>query len=232
MANMAHRTARLCDAGLHPMDPTWEVCPYCDQGSKKELGASTNHSSTRSASGERRTSIGDAPGASSRETKTIAVGTSGSTAGVGDPGDTRKIVGVIITYTWRPEGQLFLIREGKNFIGAGNISSDAGHRACDILVPEDPKLSSEHALILYRHNRYDLVDQASSNGTFLNNELVPLQGTELPNYAEIKTGSTVWSFVKMSPPAEEIREVIPTSQQTTQVRERPKEKRKDDTIVP
>jgi pSer/pThr/pTyr-binding forkhead associated (FHA) protein len=113
-------------------------------------------------------------------------------------------MGILITYTWRPEGQLFAIREGKNFIGAGNVSSDASHRPCDILITNDPRLSSEHALILCRHGRYDIVDQESSNGTFLNSELVPLQGTDLPNYAEIKTGSTVWTFIKINPPASEV----------------------------
>jgi pSer/pThr/pTyr-binding forkhead associated (FHA) protein len=105
----------------------------------------------------------------------------------------------MITYTWQPAGQLFLIREGKNFIGAGRVSSDASHRICDILIANDAKLSAEHALILCRHGRYDIVDQESSNGTFLSGELVPLQGIELPNYAEIQTGSTVWTFIKITP---------------------------------
>jgi pSer/pThr/pTyr-binding forkhead associated (FHA) protein len=70
---------------------------------------------------------------------------------------------------------------------------------CPILIPNDPKMSAEHALILYRHGRYEIVDEKSSNGTFLGDELVPLKGTELPNYAQIRTGSTIWTFIKIEP---------------------------------
>jgi hypothetical protein len=122
---------------------------------------------------------------------------SGSSPGTGEG---RRIVGVLITYSWRPDGQLFEIREGKNFIGAGEVSSDATHRKCDILITDDPKMSAEHALILCRHGRYDLVDQKSSNGTFMNEALVPLEGITLENYAKVRTGATNWTFIKIEPP--------------------------------
>ncbi|MGH8472136.1 MAG: FHA domain-containing protein, partial [Gammaproteobacteria bacterium] len=120
---------------------------------------------------------------------------SSGTGGQAGAEDTRRILGVLVTYTWRPEGQLFTVREGKNFIGAGDISSETSHRRCEILIETDSMLSSEHALILCRHGRYDLIDQKSSNGTFLDGDLVPIAGTTLQNYAEIRTGSTVWTFV-------------------------------------
>jgi pSer/pThr/pTyr-binding forkhead associated (FHA) protein len=94
------------------------------------------------------------------------------------------------------------VREGKNFIGAGEVHSDASHQFCDILIARDSRMSAEHALILYRHGRYEIYDQQSSNGTFLGNELIPMHGTELPNNAVIRTGSTYWSFVKLAPPQE------------------------------
>jgi pSer/pThr/pTyr-binding forkhead associated (FHA) protein len=114
--------------------------------------------------------------------------------------DTRRIMAVLVTYTWRPEGQLFLIREGKNFIGAGKISSETTHRECEVAITTDNMMSSEHALILCRHGRYDLVDQKSSNGTFLNGEMVPIAGITIENYDEIKTGATVWKFIMIEPP--------------------------------
>jgi pSer/pThr/pTyr-binding forkhead associated (FHA) protein len=115
-------------------------------------------------------------------------------------GDTRRIVGALITYTWNTAGDLFPVKEGKNFIGAGEVHSDASHQQCEVLISQDPRMSAEHALILYRHGRYDLYDQQSSNGTFLGNEMIPTSGTELPNNAVIRTGSTVWAFVKLAPP--------------------------------
>jgi pSer/pThr/pTyr-binding forkhead associated (FHA) protein len=120
-------------------------------------------------------------------------------------GETRRITGVLLTYTWRPEGEIFPIREGKNFIGSGDVSSEAVHRSCDIQIPQDNTMSSEHALILCRQGNYEILDQISSNGTFLGGQMLKAnQGTDLPNYAEIKTGSTLWTFIKVKPPANEM----------------------------
>ena len=33
-------------------------------------------------------------------------------------------------------------------------------------------------------------------------------GTDLPNYAEIKTGSTLWTFIKITAPAGEITQPV------------------------
>jgi pSer/pThr/pTyr-binding forkhead associated (FHA) protein len=111
----------------------------------------------------------------------------------------------LVTYTWRGEGELFPIREGKNFIGSGDVSSEAYHRSCDVLVPQDNTMSAEHALILCRQGNYEIIDQISSNGTFLGGQMLRAnQGTDLPNYAEIKTGSTLWTFIKVNPPPGEV----------------------------
>ncbi len=198
---------RLCDAGLHTMDPTWEICPYCDaERRSKEKTQVPQPAPLRAVADDRKTRVGDISAGVPRETKTMPPGSPyGSGPPHGGAGDTRRIMGVLITYTWRPEGELFPIREGKNFIGAGNVSSEVTHRPCDIQIRTDPMLSSEHALILCRAGEdryhYDLVDQKSSNGTFLNGKMVPIQGIGLgDNYAEIKTGNTIWTFIKIAAP--------------------------------
>jgi FHA domain len=128
------------------------------------------------------------------------------------PHPTRRIVGVVITYTWRPEGQLFPIHEGQNFIGRADISAESMRRPCDIQIPQDPKMSAEHALILYRpahrndtQESYEIIDQETANGTSVNGELLKSnQGVELPNYATIRTGTTEWTFIMITsarPPA-------------------------------
>jgi hypothetical protein len=124
-------------------------------------------------------------------------------------GDTRRIVGVVITYTWRPEGQLFPIHEGQNFIGRADISAESMRRPCDIQIPQDLKMSAEHALILYRpahqnetQENYEIIDQETANGTLVNGTLLkPNQGEKLPNYATIRTGETVWTFIMIKEPA-------------------------------
>jgi hypothetical protein len=118
-------------------------------------------------------------------------------------GDARRILGALVTYTWHPEGQLFPVREGKTFIGSGDISSEAFHRSCDVQIPEDRKMSGEHALILCRHGAYEIIDQTSSNGTFLNGRMLRAnESTEIPNYANIQTGVTVWTFIHLEAPLE------------------------------
>lgn len=220
MASPTPRSARHCEAG-HTMDPNWHNCPYCDaeKRSKQQTQVGQPQASLRSASpDDRSTKIG--PGASAgvrRETKAMPSAPSPAAGGQRGEIDTRCIVGVLITYTWRPEGQLFAVREGKNFIGAGKVGSEPGERLCDILIDNDPRLSSEHALILCRHGRYDIIDQRSSNGTFLEGDLIPIQGTELPNYAELQTGSTSWTFIKIMAPEKSIARPVTSPPPVTSV---------------
>ena len=138
------------------------------------------------------------PKADRRETKTMEPRASFGPGGHVGEGETRRIVGVLISYTWRPEGDLYPIREGRNYIGRGKISSDAYHRNCDVMIPEDDRMSGTHALILCRHGNYEIIDQEASNGTFLNGEMLMANtSTKLTNYAEVKTGHTLWTFIKI-----------------------------------
>src|SRR5206468_10214993 len=54
----------------------------------------------------------------------------------------RRIVGVLVTYTWKPEGQLFALREGRNLIGRDPDQ-------CEIAVPDDSALSARNTIISY-----------------------------------------------------------------------------------
>jgi hypothetical protein len=107
----------------------------------------------------------------------------------------RKIVGVLITYSWRPEGQVFPVYEGRNLIGR--------EPKCEVCLPEDPALSSENSHITFRQ-RFMLGDMMSMSGTDLNGEPVEEQFRPLGNYARIRTGSTHWIFIVVDPqPASE-----------------------------
>jgi len=133
--------------------------------------------------------------------------------GQGSEGDTRRIVGVLITHTWHPQGQLFPIREGRNFLGRGEISSEPVPRNCDVQIPQDAKMSAEHALILCRHGSYEIIDQETTNGTFLNGKLLRAnESTALPNHAALQTGSTVWAFLTIEAPhtSEEVPHLPPS----------------------
>lgn len=200
MANSDHRSGRQCPKG-HSMDPNWVNCPYCEAEEKSKQRSFRKETPSSSAGRKTRVGIPPAQG-SGRETKVMGPGVTPAPVGPAGGGDPRRIMGVLISYTWNPSGDLYAVREGKNFIGSEKVSSDASHQECDIQVPFDTKMSSEHALILCRHGRYEIIDQASTNGTFLDETLLPAnQSNELSNYAAIKTGDTLWTFVKIEAPA-------------------------------
>jgi pSer/pThr/pTyr-binding forkhead associated (FHA) protein len=114
--------------------------------------------------------------------------------------DNRKIIGVLASYTWQAEGQVFPVREGRTHIGAGQIKEDTEHRVVDVHCPDDDLLSEDHAVILVQQKKFWIRDLDSTNGTFLNGEqLRPDAAEELPNNSEIKTGKTVFTFLKIEP---------------------------------
>lgn len=101
--------------------------------------------------------------------------------------DGRKLVGFLVTYNRNPMGKAFNIYEGRNYIGR-----DA---SCDISIPDDNQMSGKHMLIRYLsgNNKFSFKDEMSSNGTYVNKEL--LDEGELQNYDIIRVGSTLFIFI-------------------------------------
>lgn len=105
----------------------------------------------------------------------------------------RKIVGVLVTYSWSDKGQIFPVLEGRNRIG-----SDASQ--CDIVIPQDDTLSAINSHIIFRKN-FTIGDEVSMGGTDVDGEPVETAFVPLRNYARIRTGSTHWTFIAIQPPA-------------------------------
>ena len=103
---------------------------------------------------------------------------------------TRKVVAILVTYSWKPDGQVFPIREGRNLIGRGT--------ECDVRISEDPMLSQVNSHITFRQN-FVLGDMVSMSGTDLNGSPVEEQFRPLENHSSIRTGSTHWHFVIVDP---------------------------------
>ena len=99
----------------------------------------------------------------------------------------RKLVGFLVCYNRFPNGKAFNIYEGRNYVGRDP--------KCDISVPDDNQMSSRHMSILYRSvdNKFKFRDEQSSNGTFVNKNL--LDDGELENYDIIRVGSTLFIFI-------------------------------------
>lgn len=106
------------------------------------------------------------------------------------PSAGRRVLGILVTYSWRPEGQVFPVREGRNLIGRGE--------ECDIRVPEDPTLSQVNSHITFRRS-FVVGDMVSMGGTYLDDEPVEEQFRPMANYSRIRTGSTHWFFVVIDP---------------------------------
>lgn len=101
--------------------------------------------------------------------------------------DGRKLVGFLVTYNRTPMGKAFNVYEGRNLIGR-----DA---SCDISIPDDNQMSGTHMTIRYLsgNNKFRFKDEMSSNGTYVNKEL--LDEGELQNYDIIRVGSTLFIFI-------------------------------------
>jgi pSer/pThr/pTyr-binding forkhead associated (FHA) protein len=221
-----------CPAG-HLMDPNWETCPYCEAEKRardKTAYDPPDQTIERSSNMPRNPTMtpGDAVQSPGRGQTRVDTSADSSPVAENRRTDTRKITGVLVTFTWRPEGELFVIREGKNFIGSGPAESEGG-RPCDVQITTDSMLSNEHAVILCRAGRYELFDRQSTNGTFLDDQFVGGQGAEVPDRAKIKTGATVWSFLKIESGAAGVYDTVDDVVARPVPRDRP---RRGETDVP
>jgi hypothetical protein len=174
---------RYCPAGRHPMDPGWEVCPYCASESAKKGGDATYRSTGEPVAGE---------AAPPPDPAALAPNASRTIFG-GEDTPPRRIVGLLVTYTWRPEGELFPVREGSNLLGSAP--------ECEARISTDPRMSGRHACIVHRPGGFWIDDENSMNGTFVDGALVE-EKRRLPDSAVIRTGGTVWRFAALEPPSE------------------------------
>lgn len=174
--------SKLCPAGKHPMDPAWSSCPYCKAAQGKaadRVEIATVGDEEISAEAKRKTAFAGA------ETLPRA-------AAVPAPYVTgRRIVGLLVTYSARREGLIFPVYEGRNYLG-----SDPD---CEICLSSDDQISGKHAAIFYRGAGFEICDEKSLNGTWMNGRAASLRGEPLANYAEFKTGATVWKFIAVEP---------------------------------
>jgi hypothetical protein len=197
-------TGRRCEAG-HLMDPNWETCPYCE--AEKRAREKTLHGAApvsgiepiqRSSTMTRNpTMTPGMPQNHGRSGTRVDTSPDVVSSEARDTADLRKLTGVLVTFSWKPQGELFPLREGRNVIGSGTVESEGG-RPCDVRITTDPMLSNEHAVILCRNGRYEVFDRQSTNGSFLNDKFVEGRGAAIQgDRAKIKTGSTVWTFLRI-----------------------------------
>lgn len=96
-----------------------------------------------------------------------------------------RLVGWLVTYTLDPNGVDFRLYEGRNIIGKDFT--------CGVCL-NDPKVSGQHAILLFRNDKFRLKDNLSTNGTFVNGEDIEVDSVVLHDGDIIQVGDTVLLF--------------------------------------
>jgi len=106
--------------------------------------------------------------------------------------ERKKLTGFLVTYSLSPNGDYFPLYEGKNMIGRAASSN--------VSIQGDSAISEKHLSILYRavDRKFKFKDEQSSNGTFINEEL--LDEGELKNFDKIRIGTTLLIFIEIPLP--------------------------------
>lgn len=213
----------LCPAGLHQVDPNWlrqgKACPYCRGKEETARSQPSMESKSPPAAQRKQTRADDvsAPMSGGPAEAASAAGSPrppgrGHTAVDDSPvsgssvadapspdrhvGGGRRIQAVLTTYSWSGMGELFVIRDGRNYVGSGSVAA-ANNSTCEVLVSNDGRLSSAHFLILYQGGRPLITDLLSLNGTMVDGQPIDGRGVELTDNAVIKAGDTVFVFQRI-----------------------------------
>lgn len=167
---------KTCQNG-HIYDSSLSICPYCPSAALQDrLGqVKSNDITSTFSSGASKTKIMPDAGKSK---KTIIVNADNED-GLSNIASGRKIVGWLITFTWHKEGEDFKIYEGRNMISSA-VDAD--------IQLNDPAVSDPHCMILFRMGKIIIKDELSTNGTYLNGNLI--EESELKDNDIIKVGTT------------------------------------------
>ena len=168
-----HATITGCPSCGYPVRPDDTECPVCgipNAGAKKEPEVEKQVSKSPVSVG---TII---RGANFEKEKT-------------DNTARKKLTGFLVTFSHSPNGQFFPLYEGKNFVGRSAKST--------VSIQDDSSISENHLSILYRtvDKKFKFKDEQSSNGTFVNGELID-EGV-LKNNDMIRLGATLLLFMEI-----------------------------------
>ena len=151
-----------------------DECPYCpggtvadaQDGTKTAILGNDDNSTKTVVFGNQKSENIDAPKKDFDPTRTMITPTK-----VSDDSEKsdevqiskRKLRGWLVTFDIEEFGTDYKIFEGRNLIGKKST--------CEITVL-DNEVSSIHAVILFRKDKFEISDQMSTNGTVLNGELL------------------------------------------------------------
>ncbi|MBZ5727030.1 MAG: FHA domain-containing protein [Acidobacteriia bacterium] len=100
---------------------------------------------------------------------------------------SKRIVGWVVVERGPQRDKDFRLYEGQNRVGR-----DANSH----IVLSDPLAGGAHAVINYDGTRFEIIDLASKNGTFLNEKSTTVTREELKNGDVIRIGDTSLQFIR------------------------------------
>ena len=180
-SQLMKESTRVCPNG-HIYSSNLSKCPFCPSPDLKMKVGMNNFNQgdatvTFGSKGDKTSIMGGV--GKGIGNKTIIVGADSAAP----PKAGRKIVGWLVSFTWKPEGEDYKIFEGRNMI------SNSGDG--DIKI-NDPSVSTPHCMILYRTGTIKIKDELSTNGTFLNGEAI--DEATIKDGDIIKVGKTELKF--------------------------------------
>lgn len=107
-----------------------------------------------------------------------------------NPDGGRRVVGVLVSYSANPAGEVYKVYEGRTIIGRD--------RTCDLPFPKDSHMSSKHFLIQYVEAKgaFKAKDQGSSNGSYVNGQVYVMdESIDLKTNDVIVLGGTKFVFL-------------------------------------
>lgn len=144
-------------------------CPFCPESSHTRV----NNSETIDYDGATRPTGGWGAGGATAATAQYQDNSGGghtvirnlNGTGAPNPDGGRKVVGLLVSYSANPAGEIYKVYEGLTTIGRDST--------CDIPFPNDTYMSAKHFLIQFIEAKgvFKAKDQGSSNGTFVNGQV-------------------------------------------------------------
>lgn len=177
---------KVCANG-HVYDSALERCPYCPSPQlqsklNKKNAEITNTLNSASGKDKDSTRIIESGSADSKiSNKTVIISPDNDNSIHSDSG--RKLIGWLVSFSRKVEGEDFRLYEGRNLVG-GDLKSD--------VCLSDPAVSSPHCMLLFRGGKIKIKDELSTNGTFVNGK--GIEESEIEDGDIILVGKTELKF--------------------------------------
>lgn len=186
-------------ANGHLYDPAiyGDKCPFCpsDSGATKVNSDFHEAGGTRVLGGDEPTKPTETIGVDNNEPAggaTVIRHVVGHATGETSLGEKRHLVGLLVSYSAIPTGEVYKVYEGRTTIGRD--------RTCDIPFPNDSHMSAKHLLIQYVEAkgafRAQEYDKGSANGSYVNGQVYVLGDViDLKDKDVIVIGGTKFVFL-------------------------------------